>query len=101
MRVLVSASLVRAHQGRVISTCVYTCCQIPASHGKGPRYAHAWKFPWPRPYSEAKCRCQPLMAAGCCCGFQREPRTAGHSDYVGKECLFRDSQTNVAIFTLK
>jgi DnaJ-class molecular chaperone len=73
-------------QGGVTSTCVCMCCQIPAPHGKRPHYALAWMFPWPRPYSEERRMCQLLMDANCCCGFQREPRTASRSDFVGKEC---------------
>src|SRR2546421_10756859 len=99
MKVLVYGC--RASQGRVISTCVCMCCQIPTSHGKGPPYAHAWMFPWPRPYSEERCMCQLLMNAKCCCGFRQEPRTASRFGYVGKECPLWDSQTGVAVFTLK
>src|SRR5436305_1315007 len=104
MTVLVYAlrvRVVRARQGGAISICVCMCCQIHASHGKEPRYAHASMFPWPRPCSEARCTCPLLMGANCCCGFRRELRTARLSDYEGRVCLFWESQTSVVISTLK
>src|SRR6266566_7799488 len=107
MKVLVYASPVRAFRARQgvgtleISTCVCMCYQIHASHGKELRYAHASTFPWPRLCLEARYRCQLLMDATSCCGFRREPRTVGRSDYEERVCLPWDSQRSVVTFMLK
>src|SRR5689334_1329075 len=101
MTVLVYASPVRVRVARVISTCVCMCCQILTSHGKEPPCAHAWRFPWPQPYSEARCRCQPPMVVDFCCEFRREPRTARRSDYEGRVCLFWARKISVVTSTLK